>query len=465
MNQELTIKKIVEICKGSLFSGDENTICKTFTKDTRTINRGDTYIGIKGEKFDGTHFYKDAFLKGANACILDKDSFKIEKDYSYDLPIILVSNTLEALESLAIYTRNNSSAKFIGVTGSVGKTSTKDMIYSVLNTNFKTLKTEGNYNNNIGLPLTMLRLKDEDCAVLEMGMSALGEIDYLSKIARPHIGVITNIGTAHIGQLGGRENILKAKLEILNGMNKDGILIINNDNDLLHDYYLKNKDKKNIITIGINNESTYQATNILIDENQAQFDILYQNTSRKIVCPIPSISFVFNSLVAFAIGNTLNIKEEKIISGISSFELTKNRLEILNLKNNVTLINGAYNANVESMLSSLEILKMRPEKRKIAILGSMINLGEYSYECHEKVGNCVYESNIDILVTVGKEAKVIASTSESLGMKKENIYSFSNNEDAINFLKSFINEGDALLVKASNDLHFNEIIEVLKTYN
>ena len=172
--KNLTIKEIVKICKAELLYGDESIVCSTFTKDTRTIKLGDTYIGIKGEKFDGNHFYKEAFDKGAVCAILEKDSFIKENDYSYGKPIILVGNTIDALKKLAEFKRKNSNATFVGVTGSVGKTSTRDLIYSVLREEYKTLKTEGNYNNNIGLPLTLLRLTDEEAAVIEMGMNAKG---------------------------------------------------------------------------------------------------------------------------------------------------------------------------------------------------------------------------------------------------------------------------------------------------
>lgn len=460
MEKDLTVKKIAEICEGELFCGQESQICKTFTKDTRTIKKGDTYIGIKGETFDGNLFYKEAFLKGAICAILEKDSFKTEADFIYDKPIILVKSSLKALKDLAEYKRNHSNALFVGVTGSVGKTSTKDMIYSVLKQEYKTLKTEGNYNNNIGLPLTLLRLNEEEAAVIEMGMNALNEIDYLSKITRPHIGVITNVGTAHIGKLGSRENILKAKLEILNGMDEEGKLIINNDNDLLHQYYLE--ENKNCITVGINEKSDFQAKEIKMFESSSEFIISYNNKEYAITCPVPGHAFIYNSLVAFAVGTLLNITPQKIQEGIKNFELTKNRIEILKIRNEITVINGVYNANVDSMKSSLEILKDMKNTRKIAVLGSMFELGNYSKKLHEEIGKSVVQNKIDVLITVGIDAKFIASKAKEEGMENKNIYVVENNIEAINLLKEILEKGDTILLKASSQMHFSEILENLK---
>ena len=227
----LYVSDIISRFNGKLLCGDENMILDNFCKDTRIIKNGDIYVGIKGESFDGNNFYADAFDKGAKACILDNTTL-VDTDRYGDKTIILVDNTLECIGKLAKYKRSLLNIPVVAITGSVGKTSTKDMVASVLSTKYKVLKTEGNNNNNIGLPFTILRYKDEDVMVIEMGMNHFGEISYLTDIVRPTIGVITNIGTAHIGILGSRENILKAKLEIIEGLN--GPLIINNDKVYVH---------------------------------------------------------------------------------------------------------------------------------------------------------------------------------------------------------------------------------------
>lgn len=454
----LSVKKIVELCDAEVYCGNENVICTNLVKDTRNISSGDTFIGIKGENYNGNDFYMEAFSKGANCVILEKKYF----DYNSSnkaLPIILVSDSIIALKNIASYVRLNSDAYFVGVTGSVGKTSTRDMIYSVLKEEYSTLKTENNYNNNIGLPLTITRLTSEKAAVIEMGMNHLGEISYLSNITKPNIGVITNVGTAHIGELGSRENILKAKLEIIDGMDCNGILVINNDNDLLHNYYLENK--KNIITIGITNESDFMAKNINLQENSSTFDIFYKDSLYNVFCPLPGIAFVYNSLVAFAVGTLLNVEIKKIVDGIKNIELTKNRMEIVNLKNNIKIINGVYNASVDSMKSNLEILVRQTGNRKIAVLGDMLELGDFSKELHEEVGKFVFNNNIDILITVGSLSKNIAKKAVECGMNVEKVYTFDDNDSAINLLKKIILPDDTILFKASHSLRFDEIVNAI----
>ena len=242
--KELNVKNIIECTDGILINGDINFICESFSKDTRTINKGDIYIGIKGDNFDGNKFWKQALDNGATGVIVQSIDFSDDDLKKYkDKVIIKVEDTLKALYKIAEFKRNLFDIPVIAVTGSVGKTSTKDIIASVVSQKYKTLKTIGNNNNNIGLPFTILKLKEDDeIMVLEMGMNHFGEISLLSKIAKPNICIITNIGTSHIGNLGSRENILKAKLEIMDG-SKNPTVIVNNDNDLLHKCYEQNREK------------------------------------------------------------------------------------------------------------------------------------------------------------------------------------------------------------------------------
>ena len=305
---DLTVKDILKASKGKLIVGNENLVCSVFSKDTRIISQGDVYIGIKGENFDGNLFWKDAFKNGASCVIVQNIDFAREKLEEYrNRTIILVEDTLQALYEIARAKRDLYDIPVIAITGSVGKTSTKDIIANVVSQKYKTLKTIGNNNNNIGLPFTILRMKDEEAMVLEMGMNHFGEISLLTSIAKPNICVITNIGTSHIGNLGSRENILKAKLEILEGT-KNPTVIVNNDNDLLSKWYENNKNKYNIKTFGISNKSDINAENIVLDKKSSTYSSNIEGKKYNITVPIGGEHFVLNSLCATLVGEELNIE-------------------------------------------------------------------------------------------------------------------------------------------------------------
>lgn len=458
--KEILLKDILKVCNGELICGDDNIVCSNFSKDTREINRGDIYFGIKGEKFNGSDFYKEAFEKGAIGCIIQDINIDSKECGKYgDKFIVKVENVVTALQQIAVYKRNLYNIPVIGITGSVGKTSTKDIIASVLSEKYEVLKTQGNYNNNIGLPLTILRLKKHTAMVLEMGMNSLGEISLLTKIAKPTTAVITLIGTSHIGELGSRENILKAKLEILEGLEKEGSLIINNDNDLLNFWSNNNNDIHNHITYGIENKSKLNAYNIQIDEQQSSFNIKINNKEYRITVPVSGKHFIYNAMAAIAVGLEYGIDVENIISGIYKFSLTKRRMEIIKKLDNITILNDSYNASYESIKVALEYINSINTKRKIAVLGDVLELGEFSKEMHEKIGEEVEKNNIDILVTVGNEAKNIKNRIQN---KNIEVLQFNKNEDAIDFLKNTIKSGDFILIKASNGMHFDEIVNSIK---
>lgn len=462
----MNIKEILEITGGKLLCGDDQVEVRDFERDSRKVVKGGTYVAIVGEKFDGNDFYEDAINNEASVCILSKKPNKLKGN------IILVEDTIKAIQDIATYKRSQYDIPVVAVTGSVGKTSTKDIIASVMSRKYKVLKTEGNLNNFIGLPFTILRLKDEEAMVIEMGMNHFGEISVLTQIAKPTLAVITNIGTAHIGNLGSRENILKAKLEILEGlqpnckidnvetsnsynknlnMNKKSI-VINADNDLLEAWARENREDYNIITYGINNkDSKYVAKDIKAFPDKS----IYNLHGYEVTVPIGGEHFVLNSLCATAVGRYFDIPMEEILKGIAEFELTKKRMEISYTKNGAIIVNDSYNANYDSMKAAIQYLKSLQNKRKIAVLGDMLELGEYSEEIHRKIGDEI--KDIDILVTVGKEAKYIAQNA-----KISNIIQCENNEEAISKIKDIISENDAILIKASNSMNFNEIAEKLK---
>ena len=451
--KNIYVKDLLEKCKCTLVQGDKDTILNSFSKDTRTIKNGDVFIGIKGDNFDGSSLYLEALEKGACGCILNNNielNKEISKKYA-DRFIVTAENTIKVLQDLASYKRSLYDIPVIGITGSVGKTSTKDIIASVLSEKFNVLKTEGNLNNHIGLPLTILKLKDHNCLVVEMGMNNLGEISILSKIAKPTIAIITNVGTAHIGNLGSRENILKAKLEILDGL-QNGKIILNNDNDLLTKWYQENKKRYEIITYGVENSSDYMAYDITLNKDNSIFKV--NNNLFKI--NIPGIHFVYNSLCALAVGNIFAISTEKIKQGIENFTLTKRRMEIVNV-NNYTIINDSYNANPDSVMMALTYLGSLKSTRKIAVLGDMLELGDYSEKLHRSLAKTIINNKIDILITVGRNAKYISEECLNLGFNKDNIYIFNNNKEAIEKIKEIKKVNDSILLKASYGMNFIEI--------
>lgn len=467
--KELTVKNIVEVTKGKLVIGNDDMICKEFSKDTRTIKENDTYIAIRGENFDGNKFWKDALNKGAQAVIINSDVEIPEEDLNEfqvaEKAIIKVDDTIDALQRMASFKRDMYNIPIIAVTGSVGKTSTKDLISSTLSTKYKVLKTEGNTNNEIGMPLTLLRLNDShEVAVIEMGMNHFGEISLLSKIAKPTLAVITNVGSSHIGNLGSRENILKAKLEIVDGM-ENKIIIINNDNDLLHKWNQENNDDIQIITYGIQNESQFEAKEINAKEDGTEFICKTENDEMKVFVSVPGEHFVYNSLCAIVVGKQVGIPEDKIKEGISNIELTKKRMEIIKLKNGATIINDSYNASYESTKAALEYLGKKESTRKIAVLGDMFELGEFSEEYHKKVGEEVVKNNIDILICSGDASKHIVNTAKINGMKEENIYFENDIEATKNRLIEVMKSGDDILVKASQGMKFFKIVEEIIANN
>ena len=460
--KKIKVKDILEITKGTLICGNIEEICDKYSKDSRKIEKGDVYIGLKGENFDGSMFYKQALENGATVAIIQEvEITKEEIEELKDKTIIKVKDTLQALYDIAKYKRNLYKIPVIAVTGSVGKTSTKDIIANVVSQKYETLKTIGNNNNNIGLPFTILRLKDEEAMVLEMGMNHFNEISLLSDIAKPNICIITNIGTSHIGNLGSRENILKAKLEILEG-SENPTVIINNDNDLLHKWYEENKHKYKIITYGIKEKSDFNATDIKLLKDNSRFKCEIENNQIEINVPVGGEHFILNSLCAVCVGKELNIKEDKIKNGIETFELTKKRMQIENTKKGIKIINDAYNASFESMQATLQYLSQFKQNRKIAVLGDMLELGEYSKKLHEKVGKSVVENKIDILICQGKESINIVKKAKLDGMEKENIYYLEKKEDIIQILKNICKQGDIVLFKASNGMKFYEIAEEMK---
>lgn len=448
---ELSFKEIVEAINGKVVvrgREDFNNVCI----DTRKIQKDNIYFAIKGERFDGNKFVIDAFKKGASIAIVSEILFDIDKEEEAQT-VILVDDTEKALLDLASFYRKKLGLKVVGVTGSCGKTSTKDLIAAFLSEKYKVFKTKGNFNNQIGLPLMILELDSTyDVAVLEMGMSDLGEIDVLAKCARPDIAVITNIGLSHIENLKTQDNILKAKSEIFNYFDESNTLIINGEDKNL----LKIKDKCfEILRIGYNHEYDVYAFNIILMEDNTTFSI--QDNNQEIIFNIPMAGKhnILNSMLAIAVAMKLNLSFEEMKLGIKNLEATSMRLEVIK-KDKITIINDCYNASPDSMKSSMDVLNAYKKGRKIAILGTMNELGDEAVNAHTEVGNYA-KDKVDLLIAIGSYKECFRK-----GYSLDSIFTFEDKKDFIGNLKTIIKENDVILVKASRGMKFEEIVNSLE---
>ena len=442
------VSDIINLCNGELLCGNIDLECVHFCIDTRKLCKDDIYVGIKGDTFNGNNFYKDAIKNGSSVCILDNDT-EIDKKYiSGDTTIVLVDDTISCLQRLAKYKRDLFDIPVVAVTGSVGKTSVKDIIYSVLSSKYNVLCTKGNLNNHLGVPLTILELNDSyEVLIVEMGMNHFGELHTLSNIANPTIGVITNIGTAHIGNLGSRENILKAKLEILDGMN-NGTLIINNDNDML-----RTVKYDNLITIGIDNKSDYMAHEIEEDVFSSGFYI----NNDYVEMPVGSRAFIYNALFAFAVGIKLGLSGEEISDALREFKLSPHRLELIKTSK-VSIIDDTYNASLDSVKNSLELLS-KVDNRRVFIFGDILELDEYGESIHKEIGNIVIDNNIDVFIAVGNLSKYSYDVVNASGKK---CCYFENNDMLLENIDRILDSGDMVLIKGSHGMKLVNIVKYLK---
>lgn len=455
----ISITDIARVVEGKLFSENPEAIAYGVSIDSRTLQAGDIFFAIKGENFDGHDFISAAAKKGA-CCVVS------EKAPDMNIPYILVSDTTHALGLLAREYRRRFSTITVAVTGSVGKTTTKEFIYSVLDKKYKTNKTDGNFNNEIGLPLTLFKLNiTYKAMVVEMGMSAAGEIAKLSAIAEPDIAVITNIGTSHIENLGSREAIRDAKLEIIKGMKEDGILILNGDEPLLRNINTGKICKK---YIGIENPLChYNAVNIRKTDRGYIFDIDVRNGDYMIYgieTAICGRHNIYNAISAVVCGMLLGIPESKIKEGILSYTPVALRSQI-EKHDDCTLILDCYNASPESMTAAAEVLGDVAEKnggRRVAVLGEMLELGDFSHELHERVGK-VYAKGADLLITVGENAKYISKGARESGMPDEKIaeISYDSPDAAASNIKKLLRPGDTVLFKASRRVALENVARLI----
>ena len=461
--KKLCVNDILERVNGTALCGLCDAEFAGACIDSRIVQSDEAYFALKGERTDGTLYCGDAIKNGAKVCFVESNIFSDEElnNLAQSATIVLVPNVEDALVEIAKAKRSLYDIPVVAITGSVGKTSTKDVIAEVMAQKFNVQKTQGNKNNRLGVPLTIMSLRNHDALVIEMGMNHLGEIHELTNIAKPTLSVISNIGTSHIGNLGSRENILKAKLEILDGMTNKKV-IINNDNDMLHKWNLEDENAEKI-TFGIHEKSIYMASKVKMTEESNEFSVELNSTEYKFTTQKPGEVFILNALSAIAVGMEYDIPIDKMQKAIANAEITKNRLDIEKV-NDILLIKDYYNASFESIKPSLEYLANLDRGRKIAVLGDIKEVGSFSKEIHEKVGKEVAKNKIDMLVTVGEEAKNIAKMAVEEGMNAKNVYSCDLNEQAIKILNNMLVQGDTVLLKASNSMKFGEIYDGISNY-
>lgn len=453
----LSIDEILQAVNGKLIL--EGNV-KSFNKvsiDSRKVSKGDIFFAIKGENFDGHNYLNQCSENGAALLIVHDENFDKSKLKEYT-SVILTKNTREALLDLAQYYRKKLDIKVVGITGSTGKTSTKDLVAAVLSEKYKVFKTKGNFNNEIGMPLMIFNIDNSyDIAVLELGMSNFGEIHRLAKVAKPDIAMITNIGLSHIENLKTRENILKAKMEITDFFNENNLLIVNGDNDLLSGI---NSKKFKVKKIGIDSDYNFKASAIIIGNENIQFNIKEDNKTidEKFTVEVLGKHNVLNSLLAIAVAREFNMTYEEINKGFKNLEVTSMRLDIIKA-NGFTIINDSYNASPDSMEAALEVLKNFQGDKKIAVLGTMKELGDESFNAHFRVGKFAKDKNIDLLITNGEFNNAFK---EGFG---EGCITFEDKKDIIDYLSKHIEKNSVILIKASRSMKFESIVSGIQSFN
>lgn len=421
------------------------------TTDSRKKVKKSLFIPIVGENFDGHNYVKQAFDNGAVAVLWDENK-SLPTFLPTDFPVFFVDNTLTALQKLATQYRKDVNPIVIGITGSNGKTTTKDLVAAMVKTTYQTHYTDGNFNNHIGLPLTVLTMNREtEMLVLEMGMGDFGEIDLLSKIARPDYAIITNIGESHIEFLGSRKGIAKAKSEIVNGLKENGTVIIDGDEDLLKPMSKQN----NVITCGFNKDNHVIIDHIAINQKETNFRLSDGTTY---AVPLLGKHHAKNATFAIVLGEQLGINKEKRKRALHTLKHTAMRFELIQGINDVSIINDAYNASPTSMKAAIEVVKqMNGFTEKVLILGDVLELGKHSEEMHRSVAD-VIELPITTVFTFGTDAAFIASAVKETHPSIKTSH-FTEKEELIKQLQPYLNKNSLLLFKASRGLQFETLIE------
>lgn len=451
--KNMTLANIAACCGGTYF-GDEtekDTEVTGIAIDSRKVRKGGLFIPIQGERVDGHRFIPDVMEAGALACLSEEPRTDVK-------PYILVDSTKEALKKTAAFYRQALGVKVVGITGSVGKTSTKEMIAAVLKEKFNVHKTAGNFNNEIGLPLTIFDILEEhEVAVLEMGISDFGEMHRLAEIANPDICVITNIGLCHLENLGSRDGVLKAKTEAFDHLRGEGIVILNGDDDKLS--AIQEVNGKKTIRYGLQKGEACASEICSLGMEGIRMKLHLNKEHKTVTIPIPGEHNIYNALAAACVGAVCGMELKDICRGIETAETISGRSNLIH-KNGITVIDDCYNANPISMRASIDVLS-QAAGRKIAILGDMGELGEKERELHAGVGSYAAEKQIDRLLAVGELSEETVRAAKAAGGHSIEAFHFDSKEELLKELLPCIKKGDTLLVKASHFMEFPKIVEAL----
>ena len=455
--EKMTIKELVKACKGQQILGGLDDTIEGIVIDSRKANSTNAYVAIIGENLDGHSFIDSAYENGCRTFIISDSKAKlpIRKE---KINVILVDDTQLAMGYMGNYYKEKFEIPYIGVTGSVGKTTTRDMIHSALSGKYNVHKNVGNLNNHLGVPLTLFELnKSHECAVIEMGMSHFGEIEYLADMVHPNIAVISNIGLSHVENLGSQEGILKAKLEITKNFGDNHLLVANGDDKFLST--LKNEDLPyQLKTFGFNSDNDIYCKEYNLTTTDISFTCIIEGKEEFFKIPTLGEHNILNAMCAIIIALELGLSIEEIRIGLSSYTATGMRLDIIEDKK-YTIINDCYNASPDSMKASLKVLNTF-DARKVAILGDMFEMGDMAEIGHRQVGPAVVE-NADLLITIGNDSKFIGDEAISLGFNKNSVYHFNNKEDLFNEIDNILNNNDIILVKASRGMKLEDIVNYL----
>lgn len=450
--KNMTLENIATAAGGTLYhaEGCMGKEAQGVVLDSRKVEKDYIFIATRGERVDGHTFIDAVFEKGALGVICEKAPANPQGAY------ILVKDSFQALKDVAAFYREQLPVKVIGITGSVGKTSTKEFIAGALATHYQVLKTEGNFNNEVGLPLTVLRIRDDiQVAVLEMGISDFGEMHRLSRIAQPDVCVITNIGQCHLENLGTRDGILKAKTEIFDYMHKDGYVCLNGDDDKL--ITVQEVYGRKPLFFGRDSEHPVYATDYVNRGLEGSTVMIHrQGRNFPVNIPLPGEHMVYNALAATAVGDVLGLNDEEIAKGIAAVEPVGGRSHIIS-EDNVTIIDDCYNANPVSMKAAIDLLAMA-NTRKVAIIGDMFELGVNEGALHEEVGAYAAYRKIDSVICVGKLSRHMYNGFCSAKTAGEACY-YETKDAMTEHLGELLKAGDTVLVKASHGMHFEEVVE------